>query len=90
MTHQVHIIGGGLAGCEAAWQLARRGIAVRLSEMRGASSENGGERGPAHETDGLAELVCSNSFRSDDDEKNAVGLLQFGRHAGPHGRHWYQ
>ena len=75
MTHQVHIIGGGLAGCEAAWQLARRGIAVRLSEMRGASSENGGERGPAHETDGLAELVCSNSFRSDDDEKNAVGLL---------------
>ncbi len=70
MTYQVHIIGGGLAGCEAAWQLARRGIAVRLSEMRGT-----GERGPAHETDGLAELVCSNSFRSDDDEKNAVGLL---------------
>jgi methylenetetrahydrofolate--tRNA-(uracil-5-)-methyltransferase len=70
MTHQVHIIGGGLAGCEAAWQLARRGIAVRLSEMRGT-----GERSPAHETDSLAELVCSNSFRSDDDEKNAVGLL---------------
>jgi len=69
MTHQVHIIGGGLAGCEAAWQLARRGIAVRLSEMRGT-----GERSPAHETDSLAELVCSNSFRSDD-EKNAVGLL---------------
>jgi len=70
MSHDVHIIGGGLAGCEAAWQLARRGISVRLSEMRGT-----GERGPAHQTDGLAELVCSNSFRSDDDEKNAVGLL---------------
>jgi methylenetetrahydrofolate--tRNA-(uracil-5-)-methyltransferase len=70
MTHDVHIVGGGLAGCEAAWQLARRGIRVRLSEMRGA-----GERSPAHQTDALAELVCSNSFRSDDDEKNAVGLL---------------
>ncbi|KHK91527.1 methylenetetrahydrofolate--tRNA-(uracil(54)-C(5))-methyltransferase (FADH(2)-oxidizing) TrmFO [Novosphingobium malaysiense] len=70
MTHDVHIIGGGLAGSEAAWQLARRGFAVRLSEMRGS-----GERTPAHQTDGLAELVCSNSFRSDDDEKNAVGLL---------------
>ncbi len=68
--HQVHIIGGGLAGSEAAWQLARRGILVRLSEMRG-----GGGSTPAHQTDGLAELVCSNSFRSDDDEKNAVGLL---------------
>ncbi|WP_340587650.1 methylenetetrahydrofolate--tRNA-(uracil(54)-C(5))-methyltransferase (FADH(2)-oxidizing) TrmFO [Erythrobacter alti] len=70
MTHQVNIIGGGLAGSEAAWQLARRGIRVRLSEMRG-----GGGSTPAHHTDGLAELVCSNSFRSDDDEKNAVGLL---------------
>ncbi len=70
MTHQVHIIGGGLAGSEAAWQLARRGVRVRLSEMRGT-----GERSPAHQTDALAELVCSNSFRSDDDEKNAVGLL---------------
>jgi len=70
MTHQVHIIGGGLAGSEAAWQLARRGIRVRLSEMRG-----GGDTTPAHHTAGLAELVCSNSFRSDDDEKNAVGLL---------------
>ncbi len=68
--HQVHIIGGGLAGSEAAWQLARRGIRVRLSEMRGT-----GERSPAHETNFLAELVCSNSFRSDDDEHNAVGLL---------------
>ncbi len=70
MMHQVHIIGGGLAGSEAAWQLARRGVRVRLSEMRGT-----GERSPAHQTDALAELVCSNSFRSDDDEKNAVGLL---------------
>ena len=70
MTHDVHIIGGGLAGSEAAWQLARRGLRVRLSEMRGT-----GERSPAHNTDALAELVCSNSFRSDDDEKNAVGLL---------------
>ncbi|WP_288483710.1 methylenetetrahydrofolate--tRNA-(uracil(54)-C(5))-methyltransferase (FADH(2)-oxidizing) TrmFO [uncultured Novosphingobium sp.] len=72
MTHQVHIIGGGLAGSEAAWQLARRGVRVRLSEMRGT-----GERSPAHQTDALAELVCSNSFRSDDDEKNAVGLLHY-------------
>lgn len=70
MTHQVHIIGGGLAGSEAAWQLAQRGIKVRLSEMRGS-----GDMTPAHQTDGLAELVCSNSFRSDDDERNAVGLL---------------
>jgi len=75
MTHQVHIIGGGLAGSEAAWQLARRGVRVRLSEMRGAPEQLGGERSPAHQTDALAELVCSNSFRSDDDEKNAVGLL---------------
>src|SRR6218665_4058256 len=70
MTHDVHIIGRGLAGSEAAWQLARRGFKVRLSEMRGT-----GERSPAHQGDGLAELVCSNSFRSDDHEKNAVGLL---------------
>ena len=70
MTHDVHIIGGGLAGSEAAWQLARRGLCVRLSEMRGT-----GQRSPAHQGDGLAELVCSNSFRSDDDDKNAVGLL---------------
>ena len=66
----VHIIGGGLAGSEAAWQLAEAGVKVRLSEMRGS-----GEMTPAHQTDGLAELVCSNSFRSDDAEKNAVGLL---------------
>jgi methylenetetrahydrofolate--tRNA-(uracil-5-)-methyltransferase len=69
-SHDVHIIGGGLAGSEAAWQLARRGVRVRLSEMRGS-----GDMTPAHQTDGLAELVCSNSFRSDDDTKNAVGLL---------------
>lgn len=75
MTHDIQIIGGGLAGCEAAWQLAQRGFKVRLSEMRGAAPEQGGEMTPAHQTDGLAELVCSNSFRSDDDEKNAVGLL---------------
>jgi methylenetetrahydrofolate--tRNA-(uracil-5-)-methyltransferase len=68
--YQVHIIGGGLAGCEAAWQLAKRGIKVRLSEMRG-----GGDTTPAHQGDGLAELVCSNSFRSDDWENNAVGLI---------------
>jgi len=70
MSHQVHIIGGGLAGSEAAWQLAEAGVKVRLSEMRG-----GGDTTPAHHTDGLAELVCSNSFRSDDSENNAVGLL---------------
>jgi methylenetetrahydrofolate--tRNA-(uracil-5-)-methyltransferase len=70
MATQVHIIGGGLAGSEAAWQLAQAGVAVRLSEMRGS-----GEMTPAHQTDGLAELVCSNSFRSDDAEHNAVGLL---------------
>ena len=68
MTHQIHIIGGGLAGSEAAWQLAEAGIRIRLSEMRGI------EETPAHQTDSLAELVCSNSFRSDD-PNNAVGLL---------------
>jgi methylenetetrahydrofolate--tRNA-(uracil-5-)-methyltransferase len=65
----VHIIGGGLAGSEAAWQIARRGIAVVLHEMRPARMTD------AHRTDGLAELVCSNSFRSDDAANNAVGLL---------------
>src|SRR5207302_4820027 len=62
--------GGGLAGSEAAWQLAEAGFRVRLSEMRG-----GGGCTPAHQTDALAEMVCSNSFRSDDAEHNAVGLL---------------
>ncbi|HEX8841278.1 MAG TPA: methylenetetrahydrofolate--tRNA-(uracil(54)-C(5))-methyltransferase (FADH(2)-oxidizing) TrmFO [Sphingomicrobium sp.] len=66
----IHIVGGGLAGSEAAWQLAEAGLRVRLSEMRG-----GGDTTPAHETDRLAEMVCSNSFRSDDAEHNAVGLL---------------
>jgi methylenetetrahydrofolate--tRNA-(uracil-5-)-methyltransferase len=70
MSFDVHIIGGGLAGSEAAWQLAEAGLRVRLSEMRG-----GGDSTPAHETDRLAEMVCSNSFRSDDAEHNAVGLL---------------
>jgi methylenetetrahydrofolate--tRNA-(uracil-5-)-methyltransferase len=66
----MHIIGGGLAGSEAAWQLAEAGLKVRLSEMRG-----GGDTTPAHESDRLAEMVCSNSFRSDDAENNAVGLI---------------
>ena len=70
MSFDIHIIGGGLAGSEAAWQLAQAGLKVRLSEMRG-----GGDSTPAHQTDRLAEMVCSNSFRSDDAEHNAVGLL---------------
>ena len=70
MPFDIHILGGGLAGSEAAWQLAEAGLKVRLSEMRGS-----GETTPAHETDRLAEMVCSNSFRSDDAEHNAVGLL---------------
>lgn len=65
----VHIIGGGLAGSEAAWQAAEMGVDVVLHEMRPQVET------AAHKTDGLAELVCSNSFRSDDAEKNAVGLL---------------
>ncbi|MGK6321629.1 methylenetetrahydrofolate--tRNA-(uracil(54)-C(5))-methyltransferase (FADH(2)-oxidizing) TrmFO [Sphingomonas sp. DT-51] len=70
MEHDIHVIGGGLAGSEAAWQLAEAGLRVRLSEMRG-----GADTTPAHHGDQLAELVCSNSFRSDDAESNAVGLL---------------
>ena len=70
MSFHIHIVGGGLAGSEAAWQLAEAGAKVRLSEMRGS-----GETTAAHHGDGLAELVCSNSFRSDDAERNAVGLL---------------
>src|SRR3546814_16411015 len=70
MTHDIHIIGGGLVGSEAAWQLAEAGFRVRLSEMRG-----GGDTTPAHQGDALAEMVCSNSFRSDDGDSNAVGLL---------------
>src|SRR4249919_1306585 len=70
MSFDVQIIGGGLAGSEAAWQLAEAGVRVRLSEMRG-----GGDTTPAHDSDRLAEMVCSNSFRSDDATSNAVGLL---------------
>ncbi|MFT3977103.1 MAG: methylenetetrahydrofolate--tRNA-(uracil(54)-C(5))-methyltransferase (FADH(2)-oxidizing) TrmFO, partial [Sphingomonas bacterium] len=70
MTYDIQIIGGGLAGSEAAWQLAEAGFRVRLSEMRGS-----GDMTPAHQGESLAELVCSNSFRSDDAESNAVGLL---------------
>ena len=66
---EVHVIGGGMAGTEAAWQLLEAGVPVVLHEMRPAVKTD------AHVTDGLAELVCSNSFRSDDFENNAVGLL---------------
>lgn len=65
----IHIIGSGLAGSEAAWQAAQAGIPVILHEMRPVRGTE------AHKTDGLAELVCSNSFRSDDAQSNAVGLL---------------
>src|SRR5260221_12995472 len=65
----VPVVGGGLEGCEAAWQLARRGVAVRLIEMRPLRSTE------AHQTDRLAELVCSNSFRSAQ-LTSAVGLLK--------------
>ncbi len=65
----IHIIGGGLAGCEAAWQIAERGVPAVVHEMRPLRAT------AAHRTDALAELVCSNSFRSDDSGTNAVGLL---------------
>jgi methylenetetrahydrofolate--tRNA-(uracil-5-)-methyltransferase len=65
----IHIIGGGMAGCEAAWQIANQGLPVVIHEMRPVRTTE------AHQTDALAELVCSNSFRSDDWEHNAVGLL---------------
>ncbi|HET6221230.1 MAG TPA: FAD-dependent oxidoreductase, partial [Dongiaceae bacterium] len=65
----VHVIGGGLAGSEAAWQLAEAGVPAVLHEMRPVRATD------AHKTDRLAELVCSNSFRSDDAANNAVGLL---------------
>jgi methylenetetrahydrofolate--tRNA-(uracil-5-)-methyltransferase len=65
----VHIIGGGLSGAEAAWQLARRGVLVVLHEMRPIRAT------PVHKTGHFAELVCSNSFRSDDAEASAIGLL---------------
>jgi methylenetetrahydrofolate--tRNA-(uracil-5-)-methyltransferase len=69
MAAQVHVIGGGLAGSEAAFQLASAGVPVLLSEMRPVRSTE------AHQSAALAELVCSNSFRSDDWATNAVGLL---------------
>ena len=65
----VHVVGGGLAGSEATWQLAQAGVPVTLHEMRPLRMT------AAHKSDGYAELVCSNSFRSDDREHNAVGLL---------------
>ena len=69
MTRTIHIIGGGLAGSEAAWAAAEAGLAVTLHEMRPVKGTE------AHQTDRFAELVCSNSFRSDDFRNNAVGLL---------------
>ena len=68
-SNPIHVVGGGLAGSEAAWQIAEAGLPVVLHEMRPLRGTE------AHQTDGLAELVCSNSFRSDDAELNAVGLL---------------
>jgi len=68
-SNTVHVIGAGLAGSEAAWQVAKSGVPVVLHEMRPTRMTE------AHRTDGLAELVCSNSFRSDDAANNAVGLL---------------
>ncbi len=65
----VHVVGGGLAGSEASWQIAEAGVPVILHEMRPCQTTD------VHQTDGLAELVCSNSFRSDDPLNNAVGLL---------------
>src|SRR5215212_6863217 len=65
----IHVVGGGLAGSEAAWQIAQAGVPAVLHEMRPIRGTD------AHKSDGLAELVCSNSFRSDDPETNAVGLL---------------
>lgn len=71
MKKNINIIGGGLAGAECAWQLAQAGIPSTLYEMRGVKPTF------AHVSDDFAELVCSNSFRSDDDEQNAVGLLHW-------------
>ncbi|WP_163849747.1 methylenetetrahydrofolate--tRNA-(uracil(54)-C(5))-methyltransferase (FADH(2)-oxidizing) TrmFO [Pseudooceanicola aestuarii] len=71
MSDELHIIGGGMAGSEAAWQAAQAGVNVVIHEMR----PNVGTF--AHRTGNLAEMVCSNSFRSDDNEQNAVGLLHW-------------
>ncbi len=71
MTETLHIVGGGMAGSEAAWQAAEAGVPVIIHEMRPQVGTF------AHRTGNLAEMVCSNSFRSDDDEQNAVGLLHW-------------
>ncbi|MCC0079304.1 MAG: methylenetetrahydrofolate--tRNA-(uracil(54)-C(5))-methyltransferase (FADH(2)-oxidizing) TrmFO [Rhodobacter sp.] len=71
MTETLHIVGGGMAGSEAAWQAAEAGVPVVLHEMRPTVGTF------AHQTGDFAEMVCSNSFRSDDDEQNAVGLLHW-------------
>ena len=71
MDNTLHIIGGGMAGSEAAWQAAQMGVSVVIHEMRPAVGTF------AHRTGNFAEMVCSNSFRSDDDERNAVGLLHW-------------
>ena len=69
MNNTVTVVGAGLAGCEAAWQLAQRGVSVRLCEMKPS------QHSPAHHSDDFAELVCSNSLRSDE-LTNAAGLLK--------------
>ena len=71
MAQKLHIIGGGMAGSEAAWQAAAAGVPVVIHEMRPKVATF------AHRTGDFAEMVCSNSFRSDDDERNAVGLLHW-------------
>ena len=71
MTQRLNIIGGGMAGCEAAWQAAQLGVPVTIYEMRPKVETF------AHQTGDLGEMVCSNSFRSDDDEQNAVGLIHW-------------
>ena len=71
MTDILNIIGGGMAGSEAAWQAANAGVKVVIHEMRPKVKTF------AHRTEFLGEMVCSNSFRSDDDAQNAVGLLHW-------------
>ena len=70
-SNKINVIGAGLAGCEVAWQLSQKGYFVDLYEMRPKKMT------AAHKTNKFAELVCSNSFRSDDNEKNAVGQLKW-------------
>ena len=70
-SHNINVVGAGLAGCETAWQLSKKGYCVNLYEMRPLKNTE------AHKTDKFAELVCSNSFRSSDHEKNAVGQLKW-------------